>query len=302
MELLPSLVTDDYLRALATMGFTKVSIGVESLQEEVLRTSGRGRVGKRRVAGILDTCASLGLWCNVDMMVGLPNQDRAAFLDDVREISRMSPSQVTIYPYMTVRNASGTPSMPDSEQFRLIEEAGECLMEADYLRKGVWAFATGADIYDSSRDELVTDYAGFGPAAFSTYGSWKSVNPGLGPYLAMYDGNGGTPRGLVARKSEASDQWRRFARMVYDLRCTQLPDAPAYINAFTMLLALTGYARNGRFTAKGVMFAHELTKTVVENLPFPLQNPSVVENWGEYESCCQSSPRVVREPSVVCPA
>jgi hypothetical protein len=48
------------------------------------------------------------------------------------------------------------------------------------------------------------------------------------------------------------------------------------------ILRLTGYIRGNKLTKKGILLSHYLMKNVVENLPFPLQNPSVIINNSEY--------------------
>jgi coproporphyrinogen III oxidase-like Fe-S oxidoreductase len=284
IELLPSLASPDYLTHLKRIGFSKISMGIESLQEQTLRANGREPVGNDHVKQLLHRAHELDLWCNVDMMIGLRNQQPETFLQDIRDCAALSPSQVTIYPYMVLRNATAAPGMSNHEQFALIERAAELLSTAGYERKGVWTFGKGEDIYDSSRDELVCDYAGFGPTAFSTYGSWKVVNPEYDAYVDMYRAKKTVPKGFVGEKSKSTDDWRRFARMVYDLQCRRLPGVPVMINLFIAFLRIAGYARGQAMSHKGIMFAHEITKTVVESLPFPVQNPAVVTNYAEYSA------------------
>jgi len=287
MELLPALLTEEYLKGLKDVGFTKVSIGVESFSDEVINKTGRKITAYDHVKGVVQFAKSLGLWVNVDMMVGLPNQGANAFRYDIKTISNIMPDQITIYPFMVIRGLEAVPSSPPKEQFELIEEAGEVLGRFGYSRRGVWTFTLGDDIYDSSRDELIEDYAGFGPSAFSTYGDWKVVNPELDVYVK--NSENGKRMGFVATKSEASDEWRKFARMIYDLKVDNACNLPSYIKIFTWLLKLTGYIKHGSLTRKGRIFAHEITKTVVESLPFPVQNPSCVENYDEYLSCKATS-------------
>jgi coproporphyrinogen III oxidase-like Fe-S oxidoreductase len=283
MELLPALLNEEYIRGLKAIGFTKISIGVESLSGEVINKTGRKIATPDRVTELIELAKSIGLWVNVDMMVGLPDQGASAFRYDIRKISANLPSQITIYPFMVIRGLKAIPSSPPREQFGLIEEADEMLRECGYDRKGVWTFALGDDIYDSSRDELVEDYLGFGPSAFSTYGNWKVVNPELDVYISNREN--GRRRGFVAKKTKASDEWRKFAKMVYDLKIDNTCNLPSYIRIFIWLLKLTGYIKHGILTQKGRIFAHEITKTVVESLPFPIQNPNCVENYEEYASC-----------------
>ncbi len=280
VELLPALASDEYLRKLKAEGFTKISIGVESFSPRVLGNTGRKLRGPEHTESLIKVARELGLFVNADMMIGLPNQDSHIFLQDIAKIVSLSPSQVTIYPFMVIRGMKGKPSMTSRHQFQLIERAGQILCNYGYERKAIWTFALSDDVYDSSRDELVEDYAGFGPAAFSTYDSWKVVNPELDVYLdnAIHD----TWRGFVAEKSKSTDDWRRFARMIYDLRLEDSGQLPLGIRLYVSLLRALRYGEGGRLTPKGTMFAHRISKTVVESLPFPVQNPDCVLNHDEY--------------------
>ncbi len=281
MELLPARITFDYLYALKDLGFTKISMGVESLQADVLESSGRRNQMDIAIGSQLEQAHDLGLKANVDLMIGLTQQTSASFLDDVRMLATYHPYQVTLYPFMIIGNQQVKPAMDDHQQFGLIEQAASLLQAAGYNRKGVWIFSKGEDVYDSSRDELVTDYAGFGAAAFSTYDTWKVVNPELSVYLYNSDQN--KHLAFVAPKSADTDAWRRFARMIYDLKLHSLKDVPMPIHIFVKALQLLGYGSKGRLTNKGVLFAHTITKTVVQMLPYPLQNPPFVSNWESYE-------------------
>jgi len=287
IELLPSLLTDCYLRDLRRIGFTKISLGVESFSGEVIGKTGRKLSACRFIDELVETAVSLGLWVNVDMMVGLANQSAESFIDDIHKLTATRPSQITIYPYMVIQGVKDTPSMSDQKQFELIEQAAGILKQAGYARKGVWIFAQGDDVYDSSRDELTQDYVGFGPAAFSTCGNWKVVNPELGIYLSNLEHN--RRLAFVAPKAPAADEWRGFARMIYDLHTKPDHRFPSYIRVFLLLLKATGYSRGNKLTPKGLMFAHHVTKSVVESLPFPIQNPAAVENYQEYLTYKQKS-------------
>jgi coproporphyrinogen III oxidase-like Fe-S oxidoreductase len=225
---------------------------------------------------------STGLSVNADMMVGLPNQDDRNFLDDISRISKTDVDQVTIYPFMRIRGVSGSGNISEDHQFGLIEKAAKLLKEENFERVGIWTFAKTDDIYDSSRDELIEDYAGFGPAAFSTYDDWKVVNPELDPYI--WGLQAGRKMAFVARKTKGSDDWRRFARSLYDLRLDDNSGYPLKIKLFNSVLGISGYRHDGGLSQKGIMLSHHISKAVVESLPFPVQNPECVMNYGEYES------------------
>jgi oxygen-independent coproporphyrinogen-3 oxidase len=281
IELQPALLTSKYLQELADMGFTKVSMGVESFSPETMAPTGR-RLSEA-IPQFVAEARAVGLWTNIDMMVGLPRQTAKTFRLDIRRVSELAASQVTIYPFMAIRGVRAEPSLSSQEQFDLIEEADTTLQAAGYRRRGIWTWTRGDDLYDSSRDELVADYAGFGPAAFSTYGQWKVVNPELDVYLENIEQ--GKHLAFVARKVSGADEWRCFARMIYDLRINHKLALPAHIKGLVWLLKIAGYINNqGELTRKGRYYAHELTKAVVESLPFPVQNPACVENYEDYAS------------------
>jgi len=281
IELLPAILSEDYLTNLKSSGFTKVSIGIESFDEKVIKNTGRNADKNEDITNLISFAKSIGLLINTDMMVGLPGQTKNSFLNDIKKIASLLPDQIITYPYMTLRGTQKSSGFEDSKQFELIEEAHDILSRTGYKRSCVWTSLSGSDYYDSSRDELIEDYIGFGPAAFSTFGNWKVVNPELGPYIKTMTNC--KKMGFVAHKNKSTDIWRKFARMIYDLECRNSKDLPLYINLFIKLLKLSGYSKNDRLNRKGRIFANDITKTVVETLPFPLQNQSIVENYLEYQ-------------------
>ena len=282
IELLPSVLDEEYIAGLHKIGFTKISVGVESLSKETLSKSGRKLTERERINEIIKIAQDKGLWVNVDLMIGLPEQKPDSFIEDIKEMSEISPDQITIYPFMQLGKLAVKPSLEEDEQFEYIEKANDILINQGYDRKGIWTFAKGDEVYDSSRDELIEDYIGFGPAAFSTYGSWKVVNPELDIYLRNYETK--KRMALVADKEETSDDWRKFARMLYDLKGALEEDVFFGIKLLVKILKITGFIKKGKITKKGILFTHTITKTVVENLPYPLQNTHYIENYEEYLS------------------
>ena len=49
------------------------------------------------------------------------------------------------------------------------------------------------------------------------------------------------------------------------------------------MLRLGSFIRRNHLTAKGLLLSHHLMKNVVENLPFPLQNPAVISDYEVYK-------------------
>lgn len=281
IELLPALTDEQYLQGLKETGFTKVSFGIESLSESINSMAGRKSVSSDRIRSLIHQALELDFWVNVDVIAGLEGQDSRSFQEDIRLLDEYQPSQITTYPYMSIRGIKPGTYMHDQEKYGMIEEAAAYLLDRGYTRSNIWCFARGNDIYDSSQDELVDDYLGFGPAAFSTFHKYKMVNPDVNTYLDNH--SNGRRMGFLSIKSEHTDHWRKFARMIYTLQLRITKDLPWYMKGYCLLLISVGVRRNGSFSEKGILFAHEITKTVVESLPFPIQNRACVSNYAAYK-------------------
>ena len=145
-------------------------------------------------------------------------------------------------------------------------------------------FSKTNKIYDSARDELVLDYLGFGAAAFSKIGNRQFVNPPYSIYMNMINHN--NPLAFQAKVDPQSESWRRFAHELYNLRINThiISQMPKSVKFVYKLLQSSRYVRDNTITPKGRFFVHDLTKTVVENLPFPVNNPKAISNYPEYHA------------------
>ncbi|MBN2156718.1 MAG: radical SAM protein [Candidatus Lokiarchaeota archaeon] len=294
IEALPSLLTKEYIADLKRIGFSKLSVGVETFQSNVLESVGRTNKNYEDLRELLQYAQSLGLFTNVDMLIGLENQTIPGFLKDIKFLCEINPSQVTIYPYMAIRGLVSNSKMQNAEQFSTIEKSFSILRENGYVRRGPWTFTNHNDLYDSSRDELVEDYIGFGPAAFSGYGDYRMVNPPVGLYLHYWspENENINPEALISKNDPESIEWRRLARMIGDLEINSQYEFSKSVKFVINVLRITGFIRNNKLTKKGLLLAHHLTKSVVENLPFPLQNPAVINNYETYSKLLSLYPMI----------
>jgi len=282
MEGNPAQFTDDYIRELGRMGVHKISTGVETLNPESLNRVNREKVGSSKVQAIVEGANDQGIKVNIDLMVGLPGQSGADFLSDVEELADIGLNQITTYPFMTIPGVSVRPEMSSQTMFEMIEKANKILLPHGYSRDSIWIFSRTSDVYDSSGDELVRDYLGFGPAAFSRVADKQVVNPPLQVYLDMMKNE--TSFGLVSEVDESADIWRKFAHQLYglELDADSIEELPTSVKLLLGLLKLTGNVSKDKVTEKGRRFVHDVTKTVVETLPFPLSNPEAIKNLDEY--------------------
>ena len=91
-------------------------------------------VDRSRIANLVKEIKYRGLWVNLDFMVGLPKQTKEMFLEEMKIAAELDPSQITIYPYMTLGKIQTESPIPDKEQYELIEEAGTMLENAGIIR------------------------------------------------------------------------------------------------------------------------------------------------------------------------
>jgi oxygen-independent coproporphyrinogen-3 oxidase len=96
VEGVAQLFTATKLERMREAGVTRVSLGVQQLDPELLALSGR----KQSVAHVLrmiDRCQELGLACNVDLIYGWPRQTVDQMLQDLDTMARLRVPHLTHY-------------------------------------------------------------------------------------------------------------------------------------------------------------------------------------------------------------
>jgi oxygen-independent coproporphyrinogen-3 oxidase len=285
IELLPSLLSTEYLDGLQRIGFSKISMGIESFSVDSLKKTGRKQEPASSIRALVRHAQAIGLWTSLDFMIGLPGQTEVSLAEDVLEIERIAPDQIALYPIVNVKGkrVPFTPSFSCADQFEHIERIGERLARAGYQRKTSWILSRRHDhaVYDSSGNELVIDYVGFGAGAFSSYGNARMMNPEIAAYVKAVGEN--KRKGFLSTRSGSSTAMRSLSEVIYTLRIDPAIRLPFYFRMFAAMLELCGYSRNGCFTKKGRFLSHETSKTAMESLPFPLQYPACVKNLEKYQ-------------------
>lgn len=102
VEVDPDVTTDEHLHVLAELGVTRISLGVQSLDPDVLARVRRPQQG-RRVAELLDLARSFDMsGLNLDLMYGLPGQSPARFARTLDEVVAMGPDRIALFGYAHV--------------------------------------------------------------------------------------------------------------------------------------------------------------------------------------------------------
>ena len=144
MEANPGSIEVDKFAAFAKCGITRVSIGVQSFQDEQLKALGRihnGAEAKRAIQIALDNFKSV----NLDLMYGLPDQSLEAARLDIETALSFNTPHLSLYNLTLEPNtyfANFPPKLPSEDEIdNIFEQNLDLLTKAGYERYEVSAYA-----------------------------------------------------------------------------------------------------------------------------------------------------------------
>ncbi|HLV21539.1 MAG TPA: radical SAM protein [Polyangiaceae bacterium] len=105
------------LSAVADAGVNRMSMGVQSFDEQVLRSITRRQQTLDGIAELVQGAQRHGLVVNLDLVLGLPGQTLESFQRDLQKLMSVGPDVITMYLYQPVR------ALPDAPAPALTYEA-----------------------------------------------------------------------------------------------------------------------------------------------------------------------------------
>lgn len=235
-ECAPRSVRPEFLETLREAGVTRLSMGVQSFDDALLRLNGRVHLAEDVVRAFSLLRQTDFAWVNLDLMCGLLGETEAQWRESIRRVIALAPDGVTIYQTEIPHNtqlyrdvkAGALPAAPLSwdlkrarldEGFRELERAGYTIVSAynavkdpqrhrflyqDYLWRG-------------------EDMLGLGVAAFGYFGGVHAQNE-----ITLEQYEAAVARGELpvkrAIKLSAHDQLVR--EFVLQLKLGEVPLAP----------------------------------------------------------------------------
>ena len=152
IEVDPRVTTAAHVEALASVGFNRISMGVQDFDPDVQQAI--GRVQPDAATANLVTCARGNGFAgvNLDLIYGLPRQTKASFARTVAQAIALGPDRVAVYSFAYLPNQRGhqrqiaAPAMPGrDEKFALLAIAREGFLTAGYQAIGMDHFALPTD-------------------------------------------------------------------------------------------------------------------------------------------------------------
>lgn len=152
IEIAPAITTGLQLRLLRRLGFNRISIGVQDLSPEVLKTIHRDQTAEQ-IGDLLHLARDLGFrGINVDLIYGLPQQTPRSWGNTLNQVLALQPDRAAVYSFAYVpemrHNQRQLPlaAIPcGADKLELFKLAYEAFEAAGYQPIGMDHFARADD-------------------------------------------------------------------------------------------------------------------------------------------------------------
>lgn len=171
----PESITD--LKSLKTLGFNRLSIGVQSFDDEQLKILGRNHDSARSITTIYEAFNSGFENISIDLMYDLPNQTVKSFEKTLKTtltlpITHVSLYNLTIEPFTTFYKLRDTlkNKLPNEKESLAMHELALHYLASLFKRYEISAFAKqGCQSRHNTGYWTFRPFLGFGPSAFSYF-------------------------------------------------------------------------------------------------------------------------------------
>lgn len=179
LEANPGTFEQAKFSAYRQLGINRLSIGVQSFQSAQLKALGRIHDGEEAIRAA-DMARAAGFDnFNLDLMHGLPGQDVAAALDDLRTAITQAPTHLSWYQLTMEPNTvfwNQPPELPEDDTLWDIQEAGQALL----AEQGFAQYETSAYARNNQRARHNLNYW--------TFGDFLGIGAGAHAKLSGADG------------------------------------------------------------------------------------------------------------------
>lgn len=211
VEMDPNDLDEGRYDALAAMGMTRASLGVQDFDEKVQQTINRIQTFDQ-TKSVVDAVRARGVHSvNCDILYGLPHQTLNTLRDTVDQIISLDPDRIALFGYAHVpwmkKHQTMIPedALPDvMERYRQMTMAADMLVASGYVAVGIDHFAKPDDKlavalkngvlkrnFQGYTDDCADALIGLGASAIGKLPQGYVQNmPATGEYERMADGDG----------------------------------------------------------------------------------------------------------------
>ena len=185
IEANPGTVDAEKLRRLRELGFDRISLGVQSLQDSELRALGRIHTAEQALRAVEEAKQAGFSRINTDLMSGIPGQSAKSFRNTLDTMLQLNLSHISVYSLIIEEGTplerlveSGQVQLPDEEtSYLLYEMTRECLAQAGLQRYEISNYAKpGQESLHNKVYWHYEPYAAFGVGACTFTGRERRTN------------------------------------------------------------------------------------------------------------------------------
>ncbi len=152
IEIDPRYATDQQLRVIRDVGFNRISMGLQDLDEKVQRAINRIQPYEL-MKNVMEKLRALGFQSiNLDLIYGLPYQTRDSFSKTVEKVIELNPDRIAVYSFAYVpwvkpiQKHIDPDTLPQAEEkLSILEMVIEKFQDAGYVYIGMDHFAKPED-------------------------------------------------------------------------------------------------------------------------------------------------------------
>jgi oxygen-independent coproporphyrinogen III oxidase len=237
VELAPATVTAERLAVLRGLGVTRVSLGVQSFDSDLLDALGRQHTPAqvRRAYDLVRAADFPSV--NLDLMFALPGQTEAQWRADVDEAVGLAPDHLSTYcltfeedTALWVKLSQGRVKLDAEKEAVFYRRTWEHLEAVGFAQYEVSNFARpGHACAHNLNTWRMHGWIGFGPSAASQFGGWRASNP---PDLAAWHADVAAGRRATADRTELTPELLAADSVIFGLRMNEGVSLPALRRRF----------------------------------------------------------------------
>lgn len=136
IEMNPEDVSTDKLKVLKELGFNRITIGIQSFNDELLKRINRRHTGKMAVEAVERAVNSGFQNVGIDLIIGLPGSHPESLVHDLEILNNLSVSHVSVY-ILSIDSNSVFEKLAKKGKFRPLDDdtlAEQYLFVCDYLK------------------------------------------------------------------------------------------------------------------------------------------------------------------------
>lgn len=184
VEMAPASVTPARLEVLKEVGVTRISLGAQSFQPELLDGLGRQHT-REQIFRAYDRIRATGFRSvNIDLMFALPGQTSAEWAGDVREAVALGPDHLSTYcltfeedTKLWLKLSQGRVKLDQELEAALYEATWSQLVSLGYQQYEVSNFSRPRhECIHNLNTWRMHEWVGLGPSAASQHAGWRGAN------------------------------------------------------------------------------------------------------------------------------